>query len=242
MTGGGLDPKSGSLPPLPAQGQLGAPVPAAVGAQTPVTLLGSLVPGSLVPVLGPQCVLLPDPLLEFFHDVERDGEVSQTQSATLSPGAEDQERVLVFGLGPENYGLGIMGVREILKPGLLTEVPRAPPEVLGVFSLRGQVVPVLALQSILGVAAEPRGGGAEARILVLGRGEDSVGFWVHRVANVVKMDLANLEPPPAGLAPSRRTLILGLGRAPEGLIILLKLEHLFLHLGLKPEAARPEPS
>jgi purine-binding chemotaxis protein CheW len=212
-----------SLPPMPPAG---TPAPATAAEAAGMTLHGSL----LAPLPVPASPV--DPLEEFFLDAARDGAVTQQDTANARAPVDARERVLVFGLGREAYGVEIMGVREILKPPPLTEVPRAPVNVLGVFSLRGQVVPVMALASILGVAGEDKGGGAEARILVVGRGEDSVGFWVHRVAHVVKMDIMGLEPPPVGLPQQRRALLRGLGPSEDGLIILLDLPQLMVHLGL----------
>lgn len=235
-TAGRGDAGAASLPPMPPPG---TDRPAAL----PEPPAGATVVGSLVPTFAPISATGRNALSEFFLDAGRDGQVVETEQASLQPqeGGGDLERVLIFRLGGENYGMGIMGIREILKPLDLTEVPRAPEHVLGVFSLRGHVMPVLSLTGILGVQGEARGGGPEARFLVVGRGDDSVAFWVHRVAHVVKMDTARLEPPPVGLSTARRTLLRGLGKAEDGLVIVLDLGTLMTHLGLtSPDAQHEE--
>lgn len=220
---GGREP---SLPPMPPAGMQAEGIPGP--GVPPTSVFGS--------VVMPSTALVPptDPLDEFFLDAQRDGVVSETEAATIVPAerAGELERVLLFGLGGEVYGLGIMGIREILKPVVLTEVPRAPENVMGVFSLRGHVMPLLALTGVLGVGGSFTGAAGEARILVAGQGDESVAFWVHRVAHVVKMNTAQLEPPPVGLPPARRALLRGLGRAEEGLVILLDLDNLLVHLGV----------
>jgi len=202
-----------------------------------VTLAGSLVQAA---ALAATLADGADPIEEFFHDDARDGTITETEMFNDHDRErrEERERVLVFGLGQEEYGLEIMEIREILKPPVLTEVPRSPAYVLGVFSLRGQVLPVLSLTDILGVPGDASGGASDARVLVVGRGDESVGLWVHRVAQVVKMNTRGLEPPPGGLAANRRALLRGLGRVDDRLIIVLDLPQLLVHLGLAGTGAR----
>jgi purine-binding chemotaxis protein CheW len=47
--------------------------------------------------------------------------------------------------GGEHYAIPVAGVLEIAEHGDVSEVPGAPPEVLGVRNLRGQVIPVIDL-------------------------------------------------------------------------------------------------
>lgn len=220
-----------SLPPLPAPGPVAPGISTTTRGRSVVSVAGSLVAPAGAQMTLPDGA---DPLAEFFHDDARDGNVTETEMIVDEEleRLEERERVLVFGLGQEEYGLEIMEVREILKPPVLTEVPRAPLHVLGVFSLRGLVLPVLSLTDILGVPGDASGGGTDARVLVVGRGEESVALWVHRVAQVVKMNTRALEPPPGGLSANRRALLRGLGRQDDRLIIVLDLPQLMIHLGL----------
>jgi purine-binding chemotaxis protein CheW len=49
---------------------------------------------------------------------------------------------LVFPLGPEAYALPLRGVREVVAAPALTALPTAPPAVMGLVNLRGDVLPV----------------------------------------------------------------------------------------------------
>lgn len=216
-----------SLPPLPD-----GPAPwGSVGAPT-TSVLGSVVPAGAPPAA--------QPLVEFLHDAGRDGLVADTELGrpTPSDSSSQDERVLLFNVGDEEYGVSIMHIREILKPPLLTEVPRAPSHVMGVFSLRGTVLPVIGLTAPLGLPSRQPAHPEEARVLVVGKGEDAVGLHVHRVDQVVKMSLSTLEPAPRGLSTQRRALLRGLGKHQDRLIIMLNLPALLAELGLgtRPEA------
>lgn len=90
----------------------------------------------------------------------------------------------------EGYALPMHRVREIIRVPKLNRVPMGGEKLLGVTNLRGQVLPVVSLRSLVGVPAE----GAEAeqehsthgRIVVL-RGDYPLGLrvdWVEKVDQV----------------------------------------------------------
>lgn len=61
-------------------------------------------------------------------------------------------QAIVLPLGSVRYGIELTDVREVVPDPLLTPVPGAPPAVLGVANLRGEVVPVLDTAALLGLA------------------------------------------------------------------------------------------
>jgi purine-binding chemotaxis protein CheW len=86
-------------------------------------------------------------------------------------------RVLVAG---EHYGLAVERVLEVAELGNIAAVPGSPPYVMGVHNLHGQVVPVIALATRLGLAeAEP-----PQRIVVTELGELKAGLAVDAVIDV----------------------------------------------------------
>ena len=62
---------------------------------------------------------------------------------------------LAFELSAERYALPLACVREIMRVSAVTEVPRAPSDVLGVISVRGQVTTVLDLRRKLHLPESP---------------------------------------------------------------------------------------
>ena len=66
--------------------------------------------------------------------------------------------VLLLPLGAEWYALPVQHVREVVLlegPAAIEPLPGAPPTVLGLTNLRGDVVAVLDTAALLGIAAEP---------------------------------------------------------------------------------------
>jgi hypothetical protein len=59
-------------------------------------------------------------------------------------------RALLLPVGPERYALALTGIREVVLSPAVEPLPGAPPAVLGVMNLRGEVVPVLDTAVLLG--------------------------------------------------------------------------------------------
>ena len=71
-------------------------------------------------------------------------------------------KFLTFSLGKESYGVGILQVREIIRPPEITQVPCMPVYMRGVINLRGKVVPVADLRTKFGLASRSQSSGCPA--------------------------------------------------------------------------------
>ncbi|MCP5057429.1 MAG: purine-binding chemotaxis protein CheW [bacterium] len=93
---------------------------------------------------------------------------------------------LAFPLGANRYALPVERIREIVRLRQITPVPRVPREILGIISLRGEIVQVLDLAHLLGgVPSQPT---PTSRIVVLHGDEgDAVGLLVENVASVLRV-------------------------------------------------------
>jgi len=117
-------------------------------------------------------------------------ETSESEEITL-----DDEQVVVFLLGKEEFGVPITSVQEIVRiPEELIRVPKAPASVEGVINLRGSVLPVLDLRLRLGLARLDRND--RQRIMVFLMDGIRTGFVVDQVAEVLKVPRAAIEPSP----------------------------------------------
>ena len=103
--------------------------------------------------------------------------------------------LLCLEVGGEPYALPIERVREIVRMCPLTKVPRAPALVLGVISLRGQIVQVLDLRRALSAAAAPPT--RRSRIVVVHSEAGEIAGWlVDAVSEVLRVPESELLPPP----------------------------------------------
>jgi len=108
---------------------------------------------------------------------------------------DDDEQVVVFCLGKEEFGVPIESVQEIVRvPEQLTHVPKAPAFVEGVINLRGSVLPVLDLRRRLGLASIERTD--RQRVMVFLIGGVRTGFIVDSVAEVLRVNKTAIEVAP----------------------------------------------
>jgi len=154
------------------------------------------------------------------------GETASIPAETVE-GDEETEDVLGFLVAGEAFGIGIMRIKEILKPRPITEVPRAPSFLPGIISLRGAIVPVFDLRIRLGLEHAPAG--RRERLVVVKTGTDSDGLaalLVDQVLQVVSISgvaIESLPPSPAGV---RKDFIEGVGRSAGRIITLLNPDRL----------------
>jgi purine-binding chemotaxis protein CheW len=120
-------------------------------------------------------------------------------------GSDDDEQVVVFRLGSEEFGVPIESVQEIVRvPETLTHVPKAPAAVEGVINLRGSVLPVVDLRRRLGLSTLARNDGQRIVVFLI-RGVRT-GFIVDAVAEVLKVPRHAIEPSPH-LSSEQATLL-----------------------------------
>ncbi len=98
--------------------------------------------------------------LEQILDIEIDDtgeDVKLSSRSSEEPGQdidlEDEEQLVSFQVGPEEYALDINAVREILRVSEITEVPNVPDYVKGLFTIRNKLMPVVDLRTLLGMKA-----------------------------------------------------------------------------------------
>lgn len=104
-------------------------------------------------------------------------------------------RFLVVTVSQQEMLLPVESVREIISAPRLTALPRSRAEILGVTSLRGEIIPVLCLTRILGgqVNGKPEFG----RCLILNSDGESVGLRVDDV-----QEFAQIRPDDGGMMTS----------------------------------------
>jgi purine-binding chemotaxis protein CheW len=122
---------------------------------------------------------------------------------------EDVREFLVFSLGDELMGLPLASVREISKVVPVTQVPRAPHDVLGILSVRGRITTVLDLRRRLKMPPAPTT--RHARILLVQTKDETMGARVDAVHHVERLRDDEIEP--AGIAGSDLPdHVIGIGR------------------------------
>jgi purine-binding chemotaxis protein CheW len=126
-------------------------------------------------------------------------------------------RHVVFRVAGERFALPLDAVREVVVPQPpFARVPRVSDAVRGVMNLRGRVVAVVDLASLVGLAPQPLTGGT-GQVLILDQGKRALGLLIAGVLGVEA-----IAPP----ADAPRGMVLGVAAAAAGAVTVLGPEAL----------------
>jgi purine-binding chemotaxis protein CheW len=153
-------------------------------------------------------------------------EESSELSRIGSSGLEREGKYLTFSLGDEEYGIGILKVKEIIGMMRITPVPQTPEFVKGVINLRGKVIPVIDLRLRFGM--EENGYTERTCIVVVeidgSGGKLHIGVVVDSVSEVLNIKGADIEDTPNFGTTLNTEYILGMAKTGGGVKILLEID------------------
>jgi purine-binding chemotaxis protein CheW len=150
----------------------------------------------------------------------------ETTGGTMSP-ASREGKYLTFELDAEEYGLGILKVKEIIGIMNITSVPQTPDYVKGVINLRGKVIPVIDLR--LKFTMEPLEYSERTCIIIVDITGTSgnkvmVGIVVDSVSEVLNIKGDEIEDAPSFGSRLNTEYILGMAKVKGGVKILLDID------------------
>ena len=128
-----------------------------------------------------------------------------------------------FMIGDEEYAVPILAIQEIIKPFPWTRVPQVPKYVMGVFNLRGAVIPLIDLRTKFGLQTKKHG--EDTRFIVMRHGDDVAGFVIDRLTMAIRIKKENIGPAPDTIN-DEDTIIDGVGKQEDKIITLLKVNKL----------------
>ncbi|MCU6707124.1 chemotaxis protein CheW [Paenibacillus sp. J5C_2022] len=134
----------------------------------------------------------------------------------------EELKVIVFGLGNEEYGIEVDKVRTIERMCPITRVPKTPSFIKGVINLRGVVVPVIDLRGRFNLAETELTD--NSRIIVVAVAEMEVGFIVDSANDVTDIDADEIDSPPEIVGGIKAKYLRGIAKLDEDrLLIMLNL-------------------
>jgi len=139
---------------------------------------------------------------------------------------DKEGKYLTFSLDDEEYGIGILKIKEIIGMIQVTSVPRTPEFVKGVINLRGKVIPVVDLRLRFGLQSADY---TERTCIIVveipGKGGTvPFGVVVDSVSEVLNIKAQNIEETPAFGDDGDMAYILGMAKIEGGVKILLDID------------------
>jgi purine-binding chemotaxis protein CheW len=144
---------------------------------------------------------------------------------------------LTFAVGSEDYGLTIGMVTEIVGMQRIMVVPDVPDYIKGVINLRGKVIPLMDVR--LRFNMEERPYDDRTVVIVLEVNDAPMGLIVDRVREVIDIPDANIDSAHNFGGADSRSVVSGLGRIDERVVILLDVPVLVSEMDvIAPQIAR----
>ena len=157
--------------------------------------------------------------------VEMGKEEEERTKIAVEGGGVNQQQLVVFKLGGEEFGVDIMQVREIIRTGDITAVPNAPVFVRGVINLRGQITTIIDLRRKLGLSEKESSDDQQERVIVVEVDKNTVGMAVDAVTEVTYLAESEIDEVPDMIKETIGTEYLrGVGKLPNRLLILIDLK------------------
>ncbi|MFH1154164.1 MAG: chemotaxis protein CheW [Pseudomonadota bacterium] len=150
----------------------------------------------------------------------------KNQKADKAPGTGREGKYLTFSLAGEEYGIGILKVKEIIGMMPITTVPRTPVFVKGVINLRGKVIPVIDLRLRFSMS---EGAYTERTCIIVveiqgNAGEIVIGIVVDSVSEVLNIREEQIESAPEFGSQMDTQYILGMAKQEGRVKILLDID------------------
>ena len=159
--------------------------------------------------------------------------IESVDARTKLAGSNKME-ILLFSLGTgELFGINVFKVREVSQTPFITKTPNMPHGVEGVISLRGNIIPVIALAKFINLENVPEDTGHTMSVTEYSK--HTQGFLVHSVDRIIRVDWEKIKPPQSMLA-GNEGLITAITELPDGrLISILDVEQILVNaLGMEP--------
>lgn len=135
-------------------------------------------------------------------------------------------KYLTFSLKEEEYGIGILKVKEIIGMMPITSVPRTPEFVKGVVNLRGKVIPVMDLRLKFSMESIEYTDRTCIIVVEIDSNEKTVliGIVVDAVSEVLNIKENEIEETPQFGISLNTEYILGMAKMEGGVKILLEID------------------
>lgn len=135
-------------------------------------------------------------------------------------------KYLTFILAKEEYGIGILKVKEIIGMMPITTIPRTPKFVKGVINLRGKVIPIIDLRLKFAMEAIPYSDRTCIIVVEVDSDETTVliGIVVDAVSEVLNIKEDEIEDTPKFGTKLNTEYILGMAKIQKGVKILLNID------------------
>jgi purine-binding chemotaxis protein CheW len=158
------------------------------------------------------------------------------EKKTEQPAAEEAMQLVTFRVGPEDYGLDISVITEVIRPLKVTPLPKMPAFIEGVINLRGTIIPVVDLRTRFELRSVKNNARKMRMIITRGAlpgpsdtGGRLLGLVVDSVEEVIHIPKKDIDAAPEAATSRNADFIRGMGKVADRLVILLDITKILSH-------------
>ena len=162
------------------------------------------------------------------------GTTESSQALTTDQLNEEKRKVaavdykmVTFSLSGKDYAIDIMRIKEIAKAGRFTYVPNTLPFVIGVYNLRGDIIPIIDLRLFFNIEVPEREDNTLENMLIITTGDQVFGVVVDVIDKVVGIQKSSIQPPHPLFGDINIKYIYGVVEAEKRLYVLLDVDRIF---------------
>ena len=158
--------------------------------------------------------------------------------------ADREGKYLTFALAGEEYGIGILKVKEIIGVMAITTVPQTPRYVKGVINLRGKVIPIADLRLKFGMESMAYTDRTCIIVVEISGADRTIpmGIVVDSVSEVLNIKGSDIEETPGFGSQLDTAFILGMAKIGGTVKILLDIDRIFRPEELNTMSQAPSAS
>ncbi|MEI5905945.1 chemotaxis protein [Bacillus spongiae] len=144
----------------------------------------------------------------------------------LESGTNELE-IVEFEVNNNKFGINVIKVKEIIQPVEVTKIPHAHHYVEGIIQLRGEVLPVINMEKVLGIYGKAEH--AHSKYIVTQFNKQKIVFHVHNVTQIHRISWKDIEKPSDSYDVGK-TKIIGIIKQEKQMILLLDFESILVEI------------
>lgn len=146
--------------------------------------------------------------------------MSSDEKMKTSKSGHQGQRYLTFSLGPEDYAIPLLIVKEVIAIPEVTPIPFTPSHLLGVMNLRGLVITIIDLRAKLGIQAVQ---GPDTSVIICDLAPLCLGFVADSINSVLAPSPEDVSERSDVQSQKNADYINGVFRAQDKIITLIDI-------------------
>ncbi|MGX9133471.1 chemotaxis protein [Rummeliibacillus sp. JY-2-4R] len=150
----------------------------------------------------------------------------ENKGILLESGTNELE-IVEFEIDSNKFGINVIKVKEIIQPTPLTFIPHAHPYIEGIIQLRGEVLPVVDMKKVLGLANTPYQN--QQKYIVAEFNRQKVVFHVDNVTKIHRITWELIEKP-SDMYQGSNSQVIGVIKQDDLMLLLLDFEKIMVDI------------